>query len=372
MTGLVPTREHAELAKSVHNLLERRSDSQAVRAAIEHPSGFDTDLWATLCDQVGVTALAIPEEHGGAGFTLAETHVVLEELGRALTPSPLLASVIASSALGSLSSPRSLSSPQSLSDPRSLSLSKGHLEQIAAGTVATLAWSGITGPADARVDVSFQDGKLTGSVAPVLHGDIAEILVVVAEHDGGIGLFSVDPSAVTRTRVAGLDPTFSFANLDFDEIAAEPLALDATEILKTTHRVGTLATAALQVGCAQRGLEMTVDYARQREQFGRPIGSFQALKHRMADMLVRLQMSRSGAWAAVQAHVNEAPNAERLAAAAASYCSEAAMAVAAETIQLHGGIAITWEHDAHLVFKRAQALNQLFGLPHQQRASLIF
>jgi alkylation response protein AidB-like acyl-CoA dehydrogenase len=116
---------------------------------------------------------------------------------------------------------------------------------------------------------------------------------------------------------------------------------------------------------------MTVAYAKQREQFGRPIGSFQALKHRMADMLVNVQMSRSGSWAAVQAYVHGSPEAERLAAAAGSYCSEAAMAVAAETVQLHGGIAITWEHDAHLVLKRAQALQQLFGLPHQQRASLI-
>jgi alkylation response protein AidB-like acyl-CoA dehydrogenase len=132
-----------------------------------------------------------------------------------------------------------------------------------------------------------------------------------------------------------------------------------------------LATSALAVGCAQRGLDMTVAYSKEREQFGRPIGSFQALKHRMADMLVRVQMSRAGAWAAVQAHVDKAPNADRLAAAAASYCGEAAMAVAAETIQLHGGIAITWEHDAHLVFKRAQALHQLFGLPHHQRATLL-
>lgn len=353
MTDLAPTREHAELAKSVRSLLERRSDSQAVRAAIEQPSGFDADLWATLCDQVGAAALAIPEENGGAGFTLAETHVVLEELGRALTPSPLLASVVASAALGSLS------------------LSKGLLEQIATGTIATLAWSGITGAVDAPVGVTWRDGALHGSVSPVLYGDTAEILLVAAEHDEGVGVFSVDPSAVTRTKVAGLDPTLSFATLDFDAVAAEPITLDAVEVLRTTHLVGTLATMALQVGCAQRGLEMTVDYAKQREQFGRPIGSFQALKHRMADMLVRVQMSRSGAWAAVQAHTSGAPNAGRLAAAAASYCSESAMAVAAETIQLHGGIAITWEHDAHLVFKRAQALNQLFGLPHRQRAALI-
>jgi len=346
MTDLVPTRDHTELASSVRKLLDKRSDSQAVRKAF---NGFDTELWSTLCEQMGVAALAIPEEAGGAGFTLAETYVVLEELGRALTPSPLVACVAAAAAL--------TDSPL--------------LEQIAAGTVASLAWSGITGPADAHVAVSYKDGKLTGSVAPVLYGDAAEIVLVAAEHDGGVGLFSVDPSAVTRAKVAGLDPTLSFANLDFDDVAAETITLDAAEVLASAHRAGTLATAALQVGCAQRGLEMTVAYAKQREQFGRPIGSFQALKHRMADMLVRVQMSRSGAWAAVQAHVHGSPSADRLAAAAASYCSEAAMAVAAETIQLHGGIAITWEHDAHLVFKRAQALNQLFGLPHQQRASLV-
>jgi alkylation response protein AidB-like acyl-CoA dehydrogenase len=352
MTDLAPTREHAELARSVRNLLERRSDSQAVRAAIEQPAGFDPDLWATLCDQVGAAALAVPEEHGGAGFTLAETHVVLEELGRALTPSPLLASVVASTAAAGQSS---------------------ILERTAGGAVATLAWSGVTGPADAAIAVGCSDGRLTGSVTPVLYGDCAEILLVVAEHDRGVGLFTVDPKAsgLRRTRVAGLDPTLGFADLELDAVAAEPITLDATEVLQATHLVGTLATTALQVGCAQRGLDMTVDYAKQREQFGRPIGSFQALKHRMADMLVRVQMSRSGAWAAVQAYVHGVPDAERLVAAAASYCTESAMAVAAETVQLHGGIAITWEHDAHLVLKRAQALNQLFGLPHQQRAMLI-
>jgi len=354
MTDLVPTREHTELTSSVRALLDKRSDSQAVRRAIEQPDGFDTDLWSTLCEQIGVAALAIPEEHGGAGFSLAETYVVLEELGRALTPSPLLASVVTGAAL----------------------IATEHhepLARIAEGAVATLAWSGITGPADAPVGITAKDGVLSGSVSPVLHGDTAEILLVAAEHDDGVGLFSVDPTAsgLTRTRVTGMDPTLGFADLEFNGVDAEPIALDAASALSSAHRVGTLATTALAVGCAQRGLDMTVEYAKQREQFGRPIGSFQALKHRMADMLVQVQMSRAGAWAAVQAHVNGAPNADRLAAAAASYCAEAAMAVAAETIQLHGGIAITWEHDAHLVFKRAQALNQLFGLPHQRRTMLL-
>ncbi|MFZ0142376.1 MAG: acyl-CoA dehydrogenase family protein, partial [Aeromicrobium sp.] len=176
MTDLVPTREHTELASAVRSLLDKRSDSQAVRRAIEQPDGFDTELWATLCDQMGVAALAIPEEHGGAGFTLAETYVVLEELGRALTPSPLLASVVASAALVAAKDSESLG-------------------RIAEGAVATLAWSGITGPEDAPVVVTWRDGKLSGSVSPVLHGDTAVILLVVAEHDDGVGLFSVDPTA---------------------------------------------------------------------------------------------------------------------------------------------------------------------------------
>ena len=338
--SLVPTREHTELAGAVRTLLDKRSDSQAVRRAIEQPSGFDPDLWATLCDQIGVAALAIPEEHGGAGFTLAETHVVLEELGRTLTPSPLLASVVATEAL----------------------LAAGHHEplgRIAEGAVTTVVGSGVT----------TDDGKLHGSADAVLYGDVADILVVA----GGDGLYVVDSEAggLTRTRLIGMDLTLGFARLDFDGVEAVAITEDASPALAAAHRAGTLATTALAVGCAQRGLDMTVAYTKEREQFGRPIGSFQALKHRMAEMLVRVQMSRAGAWAAVQAHVHGAPNADRLVAAAASYGSEAAMHVAAETVQLHGGIAITWEHDAHLVFKRAQALHQLFGLPHHLRAALI-
>ena len=164
MTDLVPTREHTELASSVRALLDKRSDSQAVRNAIEQPAGFDTDLWSTLCDQMGVAALAIPEEHGGAGFTLAETHVVLEELGRALTPSPLLASIVTSAAL----------------------LAAEHhepLARIAEGAVATIAWAGITSTPDTRVGVTWKDGVLHGSVSPVLYGDVADILLVAAAHD---------------------------------------------------------------------------------------------------------------------------------------------------------------------------------------------
>lgn len=354
MTDLVPTKEHAELAAGVRNLLVKRSDSQAVRRAIESPTGYDPSLWATLCDQIGVAALTVPEEHGGAGFTLAEAVVVLEELGQTLTPSPLLASIVATAALVTAEHHEPLA-------------------RIAEGAVATVAWSGIAGSVDAPVGVTWSGGALHGSVAPVLYGDVAEILLVAATHTAGVGLFLVHPTAsgLTRRRLVGMDRTIGFGQLEFDAVEAKPIIFDAMSALATAHRVGTLAAMALQVGCAQRGLDMTVAYTKERHQFGRPIGSFQALKHRMADLLVLVQMSRAGAWAAVQAHVHDAPNADRLTAAAASYCAEAAMGVAAETVQLHGGIAITWEHDAQLVLKRAQALNQLFGLPHQHRAGLL-
>ena len=207
MTDLVPTREHTELASSVRALLDKRSDSQAVRKAIQEPNGFDADLWATLCDQMGVAALAIPEEHGGAGFTLAETHVVLEELGRALTPAPLLASVVAAEAL----------------------LAAGHhasLPPVAEGAVATLALAGVTS----------DDGVLNGSASPVLDGDVAEILLVT----DGTSLFGVDPEAtgLTRTRLTGMDQTISYARLDFDGVQADVIAEDATSALSAAHRVG--------------------------------------------------------------------------------------------------------------------------------------
>ena len=213
---------------------------------------------------------------------------MLEELGYALTPTPLLASVVTSAAL----------------------LAADHhepLARIAEGAIATLAWSGVTGPIDAAVDVEWSDGTLTGSVSPVLHGHTAEILLVAADARRRRRPLRRRPRRIRthpHPRSTAWTPTLSFADLDFDGVAATPIALDAASALATAHRVGTLATAALQVGCAQRGLDMTVEYTKQREQFGRPIGSFQALKHRMADMLVRVQMSRAGAWAAVQSHVN--------------------------------------------------------------------
>jgi len=346
--------EQGELAGLVRSLLDKRADSLAVRRSVEADRGYDEALWATLVDQVGVAALAIPEEHDGAGFTLFETAVVLEELGRSLAPTPLAASVVVSEAL--LAAGRTESSARLL--PR-----------IAAGEIATLAWSGPSGVPGADEPVRVVDGRLSGTVENVLYGDAATVLLVAAADDEGVALFEVDPDAVTRTWTPAMDPTLRFATLRLDDVgAATRLEGDAAAALARAHLVGTATVVSLGVGCLQRGLDMTVAYSKERVQFGRPIGSFQALKHRMADMLVLLETSRSASWAASYAVATGAANAAALVATAKSWVGDALAQVAAETVQLHGGIAITAEHDAQLLFKRAHALGRLFGQAHEHRA----
>jgi alkylation response protein AidB-like acyl-CoA dehydrogenase len=291
-----------------------------VRAAAATEVGHDEALWRTLCEEIGAAALDVPEEHDGAGASLAESLVVLEELGRSLAPSPLLGSVIAVEAL--------LASDDEDARARLL-------PRIAAGEVATVAF----GPTN------------------VLFGAQADIVVAVVDDT----LVEVDPS-VTRTPTPALDITLQMAELDL--ASASHHRIGGAEAAARARDTALVGTAALQVGGMQRALDDTVAYTRQRVQFGRPIGSFQALKHRMADMLVRVEMSRSAVLAAATRPSTEA------ALTAASYCSESFAHVAAEMVQLHGGIAITWEHDAHLVLKRAHATSTLWGLPHQHRARL--
>jgi alkylation response protein AidB-like acyl-CoA dehydrogenase len=301
--SLARTEEQEELAATVRGLLAKRSDSTAVRAAVETAEGYDTALWQALCEQVGVAALAIPEEYDGFGASLAETAVVLEELGANLAPNPLLASTLA--AVDAL-----LHGTED--DKRAL------LPRLAAGEVVPFA--------------------------------LGSVVLEPPDH------------------VDTMDQTMRF------EVVPEPV-----EPAADVRAVAVALVSALQVGAMQRALDMTVAYAKERVQFGRPIGSFQALKHRMADMLVLLEASRSASWgatAAAAAYLEDpreerASELSRLAAVAGAYCSDALDHVAAETVQLHGGIAITWEHDAQLVFKRAHALSQLNGPAHRHRAAAL-
>lgn len=354
------TDEQAELAATVRTLLAKHSDPAAVRAAASTPKGYDERLWSVLCTQVGAAGLALPEEYGGAGFSLFETHIVLEGLGAALTPSPLLGSAVL--AAGAL-----LRSGQA-------STCAEVLPGIAAGsTVAALAWgAGWPVTAEAWTGVTADGDTLTGTAGLVLDGDTAEVLLVLARSDDGVSLFRVDPeqSGVRRTATPAMDQTLRLATVALDGVEAERLADGVEAWLGGIRDVAAVAVTGLQVGALQRCLDLTVAYSKERVQFGRPIGSFQALKHRMADMLVDVETSRTVSWAAAWSAARHAPDLAEKAALAKAWCSESLTRVAEETVQLHGGIAITWEHDAHLYLKRAHALSQLFGQPHEHARRL--
>ncbi|WP_439379300.1 acyl-CoA dehydrogenase family protein [Amycolatopsis lexingtonensis] len=341
MTDPMETEEARALRDAVRALLTRRSGPEAVRAAMDSPLGHDDKLWSTLCEQIGVAALAIPEHYGGAGAGLAEACVVLEELGRTLTPAPMLGSALLCG--------------EALLRAGNDEACERLLPGIAAGTtLAALAWAG----ADWAPGLTASDAGLDGRAHYVLDGDLADVLLAVARTADGTGLFEVPLDGVQRERVTTLDPTRRLAVVDFASTPARRLDTGGfARQLRQVLDVAVTGVAAEQVGAAARALELTVEYTKQRHQFGRPIGSFQALKHRMADIHVHVEAARSALYAAIVDGDEEAVAGAKL------VCGEAFSHAAAEMIQLHGGIAITWEHDAHLYFKRAHGTALLFGDP---------
>jgi alkylation response protein AidB-like acyl-CoA dehydrogenase len=345
--------EQLGLRDAVRSLLTKRSDSAAVRRAIEQPAGYDEALWHVLCEQIGVAALSIPERFGGVGAGALETHLVLDELGRMLTPTPLLGSAVLSARL-------LLAAGDTDACARLLPV-------IAEGGVVAVCWAGADGgwSSDPSAVTLAADGTLTGTACYVLDGDTASRLVVVASAADGPALVEVDPEQATVTRVhtPTMDATRRLARVTFDRATGTRLAAtDVPSALAEARDAALVAQTAEQAGATSRLLELTVAYAKVRVQFGRPIGSFQAIKHRLADLHVLAESSRSASYAAVAGTIEPS--------VAAVHCAEAFFTVAAEAIQLHGGIAITWEHDAHLYFKRAQAGTQLFGTPSAHLARL--
>lgn len=357
--------EQQELTAFIRDLLERRSASAQVRATIESGAAYDTDLWSVLCEQIGAASLAIPEEYGGAGFSTRETHIVLEELGRALTPSPFLGSVAITA--------------QAILAAQNTEASERLLPSIGTGeTIATLAWASPEGewsPSEVNVH-AVEDSNgiwiLTGEVPFVLDGAYADVVIAIAQTPGGPALFEVlDTGQVTRVSTPALDQTLNLATITFDSVSARRIVeAGNADVFERIRNHALTSLTALQVGTATRGLDMTVEYSKQRSQFGRVIGSFQALKHRMADMHVLLETARTTSYAAAWAESTLADGWDDLAMIAKATCSDVLNHIAGETIQLHGGIAITWEHDAHLVFKRAHATSQLLGTARDQRRLL--
>jgi alkylation response protein AidB-like acyl-CoA dehydrogenase len=302
------TEERQLLRETVAALVDKHASPAAVREAMASERGYDESLWKLLCEQVGAAALVVPEELGGAGGELADAAVVLEELGKALVPTPLLGTTLAELALLAADEPDA-----------------DALEGLAEGTkIGT---------------VVFDPGY-------VVNGDVADVVIAATgttlSRWTNFTAHRIEAMDLTR-RLARIEPT------DAADIGADPGLADIAAIL----------LAAEQIGAATKCLDLTVEYTKDRVQFGRPIGSFQALKHRMADLYVAVQSAR----AVVDASVAQpSPTSAALARVVAS---EAFTKVAAEAVQMHGGIAITWEHDIQLYFKRAHGSAQLLGPPQE-------
>src|SRR6476620_4386117 len=303
------TEERELLRETVASLVEKHANPEAVRRAMESERGYDEKLGALLCEQVGVAALMVPEEFGGAGGELADAAVVIEELGKGLVPTPLLGTTLTQVALLAADEPDG-----------------DTLEKLAEGSSI---------------------GAMVFDPDYVVNGDIAD--VVVAAADGKLTRWT----EFTAHPATSMDPTRRLARLEPDataDLGADPGLADTAAIM----------LAAEQIGAASRCLDLTVAYTKDRVQFGSAIGSFQALKHRMADLYVKVSSAR--------AVVNDAIAAPSptTASLARYFASEALSAVAAEAVQLHGGIAITWESDIQLYFKRAHGSAQLVGPPREQ------
>lgn len=363
--NLVLTEEQEELRDSVRRFLASRSPMTRVRQVAESPEGYDRTLWERMAGDLGLQGLAVPDRYGGAGFGQVEMSIVMEELGRALVPSPFLGSaVLAPSALMALDD----------EDAR-----RELLPGIASGdTIATLAAAegpgGWDGGRVGTLAAFYRGGwRLDGVKTLVLAGCQADLMMVTARAGDELGFFAVEGGApgLRRDELAGLDLTRRLARIELSGVPARQLVCeDATAALSGVLDLASVAVAAEQLGGLQRCLEMSADYAKARAQFGRAIGSFQAVKHMCADMQVAMELARSAvryaAWAADE-QPDELPVAAGLARA---YCSEAFFKVAADTIQVHGGIGFTWEHDAHLYYRRAKSSELLFGGPAQVREQL--
>jgi alkylation response protein AidB-like acyl-CoA dehydrogenase len=320
---------------------------------------FDRPLWTKLTEELGLTALAIPEPAGGIGASLVEVAIALEESGRVLLCVPYLSTVVAAAALTP-----PLGAADSLDgDVAAL------LGGIAAGeTVATLAVAeaGLRWGSDWFATTARRRGDgyvIEGVKEHVLDGDVADLAVVVAVCDGELGLFAVRAEDVRRRGMSTVDQTRPVARWEFDNAPATRISGPGDEGAAAAYAVDILhaALAVEAVGTAAGSLELTVAYLKTREQFGVPLATFQALRHRVADLAVSLDAATSSAWYAIRtAGADEfgvcAPVAKLVAA-------DAAYAVAADSIQLHGGIGFTWEHDAHRYFKRATATRLTYGDP---------
>lgn len=360
------TEQETELRAAVRSVLEEKAPAAAVLARTETQQTYDTALWRTLAADVGCAGLLIPESYDGAGASFREVAVVAEEIGRSVAPVPFIGSAVLATVI---------------------LLGVGDAEllaKLATGSITAALAVPFDSPPGARpksavrvVPAADADGagiyRLSGTVAGVADALPADVLIVPA--DGvPFGLYAVQAGApgLTRTPVVSLDMTRQLCDLTLTEVQARRLAggQTADEVLATALRAAAAMLAAEQLGLADRALDITLAYAKQRYQFARPIGSFQALKHRFADWWVAVAQARAASRYAAACLASGDPDVDVAVALAKAVCSDAAVLAGQEMIQLHGGIGFTWEHPAHLYLKRAKSSALAFGTADRHRASL--
>ena len=349
--------DQVTLQNVLRAFFEAQVPDSAVRAQFDGPAGYDSLLWKRMADELGLQGLAIPEQYGGGGFSFFELGLVLEEMGRKLVPSPFLGSCVMSAQL-----------LLALDDEDARQrLLPGIADGSAIVSVAFAEESG-SWRADDVATVARVDGetwRIDGRKCYVLDGHGADAYLVVARTATGVGIFEVagDAPGVVRTMTPSMDLTRKLATVTFDAAAATPVGSTGTaaaelEVMLDHTRI---AIGADSLGGTGRVLDMAVDYAKTREQFGRPIGSFQAIKHKCASMLVDLESSRSAVYYALWAAATAQTDRAVVVALVKAYCVDTYLAAAGENIQIHGGIGFTWEHSAHLYLKRAKSSQELLG-----------
>jgi alkylation response protein AidB-like acyl-CoA dehydrogenase len=368
--------ERQELAKSVRSVCERMSPEERVRAVAygegdesgDVPSGFDATLWDVLCNQVGVTAIALPEHLGGAGYGPSALGVVAHELGRALAPVPFVSSTVLATGLL-----LDLTEGDPDAEKRLTGLVEGRRTAAAALTGDGGMWrrSAVTLNAVRSGDVWCVDG----TVRHVLGGTAADDLVVAATAgDGEPAVFLLDPAidGVTVEAERVLDGTRPMATITLSAAPGVRLSGGAPvdDVIERNVDIALAVLSAEQVGACERVLEIATAYARTRRQFGRPIGSFQAIKHKCADMLVDLEWARSASLAALEAHEGSedggsSAESDWRASMAKAVCSESLRSAVNANVQIHGGIGFTWEDSAHLYLRRARTDEVVLGAPAQ-------
>ncbi len=395
--------EREQLRAVVRDFLAAQAPMPVVRQAMK--AGYDRGLWRRLAAELGLAGLTVPAEFGGAGCGLGEAAVVCEELGRALTPAPYLSTAVLATGAILATGDRSAAArllPAICSGGTVAALvagiDPGRLPDAGTGQpapvgVRTPEGAGVLTGAAGRVTARRDGGTWTlrGSASHIIDGHLADLLIVIADSPAGPVCAEVSGAAagLRRSRLAALDQTRELAAIEFHDVPATVIGgtdsaggtggmggtgggppLGAARAAARAAQLGAAALAAEQAAGAARCLELATAHARNRVQFGRPIGSFQAIKHKLADMLLAVESARSAARYAAGAAGLEPAEFGGYASLAKAYCSEAYLAVAGECIQIFGGMGVTWEHDAHLYFKRATADAILFGTAAQHRRLL--